>query len=240
MLKNKVAFVSGGTGYIGSEICRTLNEQGAQVIFSYDKNHQKADVLCHEIKGSRAISLNLRDVKEIQAKIDGLYDEIGVIDLLINNAAITQIMPLAMLEEEDMDMILDINIKGTIFLTKYILRGMIRNNTGTIINIGSIAGHRMLDVPITYAVTKAAITGFTYSLASELKRFGIRVNSVVPGLLESGVSNGVPEDLRDDFIRHCATGRAGKAREIANVVCFIASDKASYINGQNIIVDGGI
>jgi len=240
MLKDKVAFVSGGTGYIGSEICRALYEQGAKVIFSYNKNQKKANELTCEIEGSRAIPINLRNVNDIHEKIDNLYKEIEVIDLLVNNAAISQIMPLAMLEEQDVDLILDINIKGNIFLTKYILKGMIRNKSGTIINIGSIAGHRMLDVPITYAVTKAAVSGFTYSLASELKRFGIRVNSIVPGLLESGVSNGVPEDLRDDFIRHCATGRAGKAREIANVVCFLASDKASYINGQNIFVDGGI
>jgi len=240
MLKNKTAFVSGGTGYIGSEICRVLHEQGAQVIFSFSRNHQKADALRHELKGSNAICLDLRDVNDIQEKIKKLYNDVEVIDLLINNAAISQIMPLAMVEEEDLDLILDINIKGNIFLTKYILKGMIRNKTGTIINIGSIAGHRMLDVPITYAVSKAAMSGFTYSLASELKRFGIRVNSVVPGLLESGVSNGVPEDLRDDFIRHCASGRAGKAREIADVVCFVGSDAASYINGQNIFVDGGI
>jgi len=240
MLKDKVAFVSGGTGYIGSEICRALYEQGAQVIFSYDKNQKKAQELADEIEGARAIPINLRNVNDIHEKIDNLYNAIEVIDLLVNNAAMSQIMPLAMLEERDLDLILDVNIKGTIFLTKCILKGMIRNKSGTIINIGSIAGHRMLDVPITYAVTKAAISGFTYSLASELKRFGIRVNSVVPGLLESGVSDGVPEDLRDDFIRHCAAGRAGKAREIANVVCFVASDKASYINGQNIFVDGGI
>jgi 3-oxoacyl-[acyl-carrier protein] reductase len=240
MLKDKVAFVSGGTGYIGSEVCRSLSEYGAKVIFSYNKNQKKANELTGEIEGARAIPINLRDVNDIQKKIEKLYKDIDIIDLLVNSAAISHIMPLAMLEEEDVDLILDINIKGNIFLTKSILKGMIRNRSGTIINIGSIAGHRMFDVPLTYAVTKAAISGFTYALASELKRFGIRVNSVVPGLLESGVSNGVPEDLRDDFIRHCAAGRAGKAREIADTICFLASDKASYINGQNIFVDGGI
>ncbi len=240
MLDGKVAFVSGGTGYIGAEVCRSLSENGARVIFSYHKNKKRAEELAGEIKGARALAINLRDVNDIQKKIEKLYQDIEIIDLLINNAGISQIMPMAMLEEEDVDLILDINIKGNIFLTKSILKGMIRNKCGTIVNVGSIAGHRMLDVPVTYAVTKAAISGFTVALASELKRFGIRVNSVVPGLLESGVSNGVPEDLRDDFIRHCAAGRAGRAKEIADTICFLASDGASYINGQNIFVDGGI
>lgn len=240
MLKGKVVFVSGGTGYIGSEICRACSEYGAKVIFSFHKNKDKADELLTEIKGARAIEINLRDVKEIKGKLEQLYSEIDTIDVLVNNAAVSQIMPLGMLEEEDVDLILDINVKGTIFLTKAIIKGMIRNKRGIIVNIGSIAGQRMLDVPVSYAVSKSAMSGFTYSLASEMKRFGIRVNSVVPGLLEGGVSKGVPENLREDFIRHCAAGRAGTAREVADVVCFLASDKASYVNGQIISVDGGI
>jgi len=240
MLKDKVAFISGGTGYIGADICRILHENGARIIFSYHDNTEKANELLDEITDSRAISLNLRNVSEISQKIENLYKEIDKIDVLVNNAAISQIMPMAMLEEEDIDLILDINIKGTLFLTKSIIKGMIRKKKGAVVNIGSIAGHRMLDVPVTYALTKAAISGFTLALATEMKHFGIRVNCVIPGLLEGGVSNGVPEDLRDDFVRHCASGRAGKSIEIANVVCFLASDKASYINGQNIFVDGGI
>jgi 3-oxoacyl-[acyl-carrier protein] reductase len=89
-------------------------------------------------------------------------------------------------------------------------------------------------------MTKAAISGFTFALAGELKRFGIRVNSVVPGLLDGGVGQGVPEALRNDFIEHCAAGRAGTAREVAELICFLASDRAGYINGQNIAIDGGI
>ncbi len=108
------------------------------------------------------------------------------------------------------------------------------------VNIGSIAGHRTLDVPITYAMVKASIAGFTLALASELKKFNIMFNNVIPGLMEGGVSKGVPDDLKDVFIQHCAAGRAGKARDVSELVCFVASDKATYINGQNIFVDGGI
>lgn len=240
MLDGKIAFVSGGTGYIGTEICRTLTRYGAQVIFSYHGNEEKAEKLVGELNGARAVQMNFRDVKQITGTIETLYKEINRIDILVNNAGVSQVMPFAMLEEEDVDLAIDINMKGTIFLTKAVVRGMIRNKSGVIISMGSIAGERVLAVPIMYAMTKAAISGFTYALAPELKKFGIRVNSVVPGLLEGGVAQGVPEDLKVEFMKHCAAGRAGTAQEVAEVVAFLASDRASYINGQNIHVNGGI
>ena len=240
MLDGKIVFVSGGTGFLGSAICQACAEYGATVIFSYHKNGEKAETLQSTVKGSRGIQINLKDVTDITDKIEQLYREIERIDVLVNNAGVSQIMPFAMLEEEDLDYMLDVNVKGTVFLTKAVVRGMIRHRSGVIVNIGSIAGHRMFDVPVHYALSKAAIAGFTYSLAAELKRFGIRVNSVVPGLLEDGISKGIPEDLQEDFTKHCAVGRPGRGREVAETVCFLASDRASYINGQNIFVDGGI
>jgi 3-oxoacyl-[acyl-carrier protein] reductase len=240
MLTGKTVFISGGTGHIGSEICRACHAYGGRVIFSFHRNEEAARKLMEEIPGSQAVPVDLLNVDGIRTAIERLYKEIGVIHVLVNNAAISQIMPLPLVEEEDVDLIMDINIKGTFFITKHVVKGMIRNKTGTIVNIGSIAGTRMLDVPITYAMTKAAINGFTFALAGEMKRFGIRVNSVVPGLLDGGVGQGVPEALRKDFVAHCAAGRAGKAREVAELVCFLASDRASYINGQNIAIDGGL
>ncbi|MDQ1354884.1 MAG: 3-oxoacyl-[acyl-carrier protein] reductase [Acidobacteriota bacterium] len=240
MLAGKIAFVSGGTGYIGTEICRALTRYGAQVIFSYHANEEKARELVEELKSARAVLLNFRDPRQITGTIETLYKEVNRIDILVNNAGVSQVMPFAMLEEEDVDLAIDINMKGTIFLTKAVVRGMIRNRTGVIISMGSIAGERVLAVPIMYAMTKASISGFTYALAPELKKFGIRVNSVVPGLLEGGVAQGVPEDLKAEFMKHCAAGRAGTAQEVAEVVAFLASDRASYINGQNIHVNGGI
>jgi NAD(P)-dependent dehydrogenase (short-subunit alcohol dehydrogenase family) len=240
MIKDKVVFISGGTGYIGESICRACSTYGAQIIFSYNRNEEKANELCDELKGSKCLQINMSDIEDLTRKIELLYKEIQQIDILVNNAGISQVMPFAMIEEEDFDSLMNINVKGTFFLTKAVLRGMIRRRSGCIINIGSIAGHRMYDVPVHYALSKAAIPGFTYSLAAELKRFGIRVNTVVPGLIEDGVSRGISKELREDFQNHCATGRAGTGMEVAEVVCFLASDGASYINGQNIFVDGGI
>lgn len=240
MLDGKTVFITGGTGYIGSGICRKATEYGAKVIFSYSRKAEQAEMLLKELPGAKAVQMNLNNVKELTSIIEKLYKEEPVIDILVNNAAISQIMPLAMLEEEDVDLALHINIKGTIFVTKAVVRGMIRNKHGAIVNIGSIAGQRILDVPLTYAMTKAALPGMTNALAAELKRFNIRVNTVIPGMMEGGVAKGVPDDLRADFLKHNTRGRAGTAEDVAELVCFLASDKSSYINGQHIAVDGGI
>jgi NAD(P)-dependent dehydrogenase (short-subunit alcohol dehydrogenase family) len=240
MLDGKTVFVSGGTGSIGEAVCRVCAQNKASVIFSYHTNEKKADELLGEIPGSRKIRINMLDLRDIAAKTDELFASVGVVDALINNAGISQVMPYSLMEEEDYDLMMDMNVKGTFFLTRHFVRMMIRNKKGSIVNIGSIAGNRMYEVPVHYAVSKAAITGFTFSLASELKRYAIRVNSVVPGLIDGGISRGIPDNLRADFVSHCAAGRAGTPMEVAELVAFLASDRASYINGQNIMIDGGI
>lgn len=240
MLSGKTVLVTGGSGYIGAEICRTAHAHGARVLFTYHRHEEAAQQLASSLPESVAVPMNLRDVGDIARSIETLYQQIGRIDVLVNNAAVSQIMPLPLVEEEDVDLVLDINVKGTFFVTKHVVKGMIRNKQGVIVNLGSIAGSRLLDVPVTYAMSKAAISGMTFALAAELKRFGIRVNSVVPGLIDGGVGEGVPDALKKDFIAHCAAGRAGTAHEVAEMICFLASERAAYVNGQNIAVDGGL
>lgn len=236
MFKGKTVLVTGGSGYLGAEMCRAFARYGAKVIFTYGRHAKEAKALQKELKGSAAIQVDMRSVKDITEKIEAL----PVIDVLVNNAGASAAMPLALLEEEDVDLMLDVNVKGMIFATRAAARGMIRRRQGAIVNLGSLAGERMLDVPATYAASKAAAGGFTLALAGELKRFNIRVNCVVPGMMEGGVAKGIPDELRKHFIEHCSVGRSGKAADVAEAVCFLASDKASYINGQKLFVDGGV
>ena len=240
MLENKNILVSGGTGHLGEAIVKRCADYGARVFFTYYKNEDRAMEIYQGMANIKGIKINLLNVPDISRRIADLCTEIERLDVLVNNAGVSQVMPFSLMEEEDFDLLMGVNVKGTVFLTKAVVRNMIRGRKGNVINIGSIAGHRMYDVPVHYAVSKAAIQGFTYSLASEVKRYNIRVNSVVPGLIEGGISKGIPEELKNDFIKHCATGRAGTAHEVAELVCFLASDKSGYINGQNILVDGGI
>jgi 3-oxoacyl-[acyl-carrier protein] reductase len=240
MLNNKTVFISGGTGSIGRMISKTCARYGATVIFSYHSNEKKAQELLHEIPGSRNIRINLLDCADIATKIEALYASGVSIDALVNNAGTSQVMPFSLIEEEDYDLLMDVNVKGTFFLTKNIVRKMIKNRKGVIVNIGSIAGQRMYEVPVHYATAKAAVSGFTFALASELRKYKIRVNSIVPGLIEGGISAGIPEELRNEFVSHCASGRPGTPEEVAELVAFLASERSSYINGQNITIDGGI
>lgn len=239
-LRGKVVLVTGGTGHIGRAICAEAHARGAKVLFSYHRGSDRAKALEAELEGAEGFPMDLRSVPDIQQAIESVYSRHPVIHALVNNAGISQAMPLAMLEEEDVDLAMDVNLKGTLFVTRAVVRGMIRARGGSIVSLGSIAGHRVLEVPVTYAMTKAALAGMTTALAAELKRFSIRVNNVVPGMIDGGVAQGIPEDHRRDFLAHCAAGRPGTGRDVANLVCFLCSDDSSYVNAQSLQIDGGV
>ncbi len=239
LLAGKRVFVSGGTGFIGSAIVKACVANGAEVLFSYNSGKEFAEELTRELPGTTAVHMNILKKESIKSAVSEVMEG-GAVDVLINNAGVAQVMPFSLIEEEDYDFVMDVNVKGTFFVTKAVLRSMIKQKKGSIVNISSIAGHRLLEVPVHYATSKAALTGLTFGLASELRKFNIRVNSVCPGMIKDGVSKGIPEQQKQDFIDHCAVGREGTAEEVAETVCFIASDKAAYINAQDIFIDGGI
>jgi NAD(P)-dependent dehydrogenase (short-subunit alcohol dehydrogenase family) len=244
MLKDKVAFVSGGSGALGGAIVRTLAREGCRVAFTYKSAAEKARALQADLSARGAMVhaywLDVLDRAACEALARTVDDQLGPVDVLVNNAGAAQVLPFAMIEEDDWDLVLDVNVKGMFLVTKAFARGMIRRKSGNIINVGSLAGMRMLEVPVHYATAKSAVAGFTLSLARELGRYHIRVNAVAPGMLSEGVSVNVPAAQRKEYETYCALGRVGRPEEVAEVVAFLASARSSYINGQAIFVDGGI
>jgi 3-oxoacyl-[acyl-carrier protein] reductase len=244
MLEGKTAFVTGGSGAVGAAVVRCLTAHGARVAFSYHSQPAKALALEAELtaKGGtvKAYPLDVLVGAESQQLAATIEQDLGPVDILVNNAGLTQVMPFALIEEEDWDLIMNVNVKGMFLVTKAFVRPMIRRQRGAIVNLGSLAGMRVLEVPVHYATAKSAVMGFTLSLAREMARYHIRVNAVVPGLLTEGVSAQVPDKQRLDYEQHCTLGRAGTPEEVAELVAFLASDRAAYINAQAIHVDGGI
>jgi NAD(P)-dependent dehydrogenase (short-subunit alcohol dehydrogenase family) len=235
----KSALVTGGSGAVGSAIVRRLRRDGLNVAFSYRTRGEKAAALAAET-GAAAWQADLLKRADVGALVSRTQERFGAIDVLVNNAGLTQVMPFALIEEEDWDAVLAANLKTMFLVTHEAVRGMVARQSGCVINIGSLAGHRLLEVPVHYATAKAGVSGFTLALAKELARYRIRVNSVVPGLLSEGVGKMVPEKEKAEYLRYCAAGRPGEPSEVADVVAFLASDAARYVNAQNIFVDGGL
>jgi 3-oxoacyl-[acyl-carrier protein] reductase len=244
LLEGKKALITGGTGALGRKLCDVFAREGADVAFNYLKEEAKAAEVVKSIeargRAALAFRVSVLDAGGIAAMTGRIADAFGRIDILVNNAGTTQVLPFPLIEESDWDDLMDVNVKGPFIVTKEVVRRMIVRKSGAILNIGSIAGTRMLEVPVHYATAKAAICGFTLSLARELARFGIRVNSVVPGMLDSGVAANVPPEKTREYLNYCAAGRPGRPEEVADMAAFLCSDRASYVNAQNIVVDGGL
>jgi NAD(P)-dependent dehydrogenase (short-subunit alcohol dehydrogenase family) len=164
----------------------------------------------------------------------------GKIDILVNNAGHGQVVPLALMEEADWDAMIDTHVKGAFLTTQAVLRTMVREKYGRIINVSSLAGVKMMQAPVHYATAKAALRGFTESLAKEVGRYGITVNAIAPGILSEGVSDHLPPARREEYLRHCALRRTGSLEEAAEVVAFLASSRSSYMNGATVVIDGAV
>lgn len=244
MLSSKNILVTGGSGEIGKAICKVLAREGADVAFSYNFNEKNAQELATKINamGRKCYfeKIDTLNTEEVETFFNRAQKNIGQFDVLINNIGATQIMPFALMEEEDWDDMMQVNLKSMFLFCKAAAPGMIRQQKGAILNIGSIAGRRLLEVPVHYAAAKAGVTGFTISLAKELCRYAIRVNEITPGLIEGGVGLNITDKQLEDFNKYCALGRPGKPEEIAEMACFLVSDRASYINAQSIVIDGGL
>jgi NAD(P)-dependent dehydrogenase (short-subunit alcohol dehydrogenase family) len=244
MLAGKVVLITGGSGAIGAAVVRAVAQHGGRPAFTYRRQEEKARALVEELRAAGTESLCGR-VDGCQAsQVDAFVGEVEArweaVDVLVNNIGSTQVLPFALIDEEDWDEAMQANLKPPFLFSKAVVRGMIRRRRGAIVNIGSIAGQRLLEVPVHYATAKAGVVGFTLSLAKELCRYGIRVNAVVPGLIDGGVGSNVSERQLTEFRQYCALGRAGTPAEVAELCAFLVSDRASYVNAQCMVVDGGL
>jgi 3-oxoacyl-[acyl-carrier protein] reductase len=240
----RVALVTGGSRGLGRAICVMLAREGAFVAFNYAKSDADADLTLAAItavggRGS-AHKVSVLDKPGLTALAKSLDAAHGKIDILVNNAGFGQVVPLALMEESDWDDMLDTHVKGAFLTTQAVLRIMVRQRYGRIVNVGSLAGVKMMQAPVHYATAKAALKGFTESLAKEIGRYGITVNCVAPGILDEGVSDHLPPGRKEEYLRHCALRRVGRLEEAATMIAFIASDRASYTNGSTLVVDGGV
>jgi len=244
MLKGKRLMITGGTGAIGAATVRAAARYGADVCFTYHTRASEAEALRAEVValGRRCFcaAVDGNDSAGVTRFVAQADEAMGPPDVLVNNLAVIQVMPFALIDEADWDSVITTNLKGMFLFTKAVARGMVHRKRGVIINMGSIAGHRLVEVPVHYATTKAAVTGFTTSLAKELCRYNIRVNAVAPGLIEGGIGYNISDRQREEYNRYCAAGRPGKPEEVAELVTFLASDRAAYINGQSVVADGGL
>ena len=243
-LTGRVAFITGcgsPTG-IGFATARALGSQGASVAIcsTTGRINERAEELGAMGIESSAHVADLTSPAEAERSVAEAIDAHGGIDILVNNAGHGQVVPLALMEEEDWDNMMSTHLKGAFLCTQAVLRGMVKRRAGRIINVSSLAGVKMMEAPVHYATAKAGLKGFTESLAKEIGRYGITVNAVAPGILDEGVSDNLPEARKEEYLRHCAMRRVGTLEEAAEVVAFIASDRASYMNGATVIIDGAV
>jgi len=239
-LKGKVALVTGGTRGIGHDICRAFLDAGAKVALC-SRDSAAAEKAANEFgEGTRGYACDVGVAAQVEAFAKAVEKDFGQIDVLVNNAGFTKDNLLFLLSEGDWDSVLDTNLKGTFLMTKYAARGMIKRRWGRVINITSVVGLNGNKGQSNYSASKAGIIGFTKSVAKELASRNVLVNAIAPGFVVTELTQGISPEAKQYFLDNIPLGRLGQGTEIAAAVLFLASDLASYITGQVLVVDGGM
>jgi 3-oxoacyl-[acyl-carrier protein] reductase len=241
--KDKVAIITGAAGGIGSVTALSFAKEGARVaLFDIDEERLTGIRERVEKEGGEALifALDIRNFDEVQRAVDDILDKWGRVDILVNNAGITRDNLLLRMTEEEWRDVIDINLTGAFNFTKAVIRPMMKARGGVIINISSVVGITGNPGQTNYSSSKAALIAFTKSLAKELGVRGIRVMAIAPGFIETPMTEKLSGEIREKYISQIPLRRAGKPEDVANLILFLASDKASYITGQVYIIDGGM
>ncbi len=244
MLKNKIVLITGAGRGIGRAIAIALAKEGAEVVINYNGSEERAKEVKQTIEenGGKAsiYKCNVSDFVACEAMIKDIVKEYGHLDILVNNAGITKDGLIMKMKEEDFDSVLNVNLKGTFNTIRHSARQMLKQRSGKIINISSVSGILGNVGQANYAASKAGVIGLTKTMARELGSRGITVNAIAPGFVDTEMTEVLSEEIRENACKQIILGRFGKPEDIANTAVFLASDKADYITGQVISVDGGM
>lgn len=244
MLSGKVAIVTGGSRGIGRAVSIALAEAGADVAVVYAGNRQGAEetVAGIEKRGRRGIMIqtDVSRADQVDSAVKQVLDTFGRIDILVNNAGITRDNLVLRMKEEDWDRVIDTNLKGTFLFSKAVIRTMMKQRSGRIINIGSVVGIIGNPGQANYVAAKAGVIGMTKSMARELASRGITVNAVAPGFIKTDMTAVLGDEVRNQILSQIPLARFGSPEDVAAAVRFLASDDAKYITGQTLNVDGGM
>lgn len=237
----KIALVTGASRGIGRSIAMTLAQSGITVIGTAT-SESGAEAITAYLKefGGRGIALNVNDKDNIDAVVKDIASNEGDLTILVNNAGITKDGLLMRMKEEDWDSVLDTNLKSVFLLVKAAIRGMTKAKFGRIINVASVVGFMGNPGQVNYSAAKGGMIAMTKSLAKEFGSRNVTANCVAPGFIQTDMTDKLPEEVRDSYIKNIPLGRFGQVEDIANAVKYLASDEAGYVTGSTIHVNGGL
>lgn len=243
-MSERVALVTGGTKGIGREISRSFAHKGIKVYMNYSSDDRAAESASTDLAAintfAKTIKADVSDQEQVNAMIEKIINEAGRLDVLVNNAGIIRDGLLMLMPDSNWKRVIDVNLNGTCYCSKAALRPMVGNRWGRIINIISPSALLGRAGQTNYSASKGGVLSFTKSLAREMARFGITVNAVSPGVIETELTEKMDENIRKEFISMIPAGRFGRPEEVSNAVSFLASDEAGYITGEYISIDGGL
>ncbi|MDQ3794645.1 MAG: 3-oxoacyl-[acyl-carrier-protein] reductase [Actinomycetota bacterium] len=244
MERGRVAIVTGGGRGIGRAIAGRLAGEGANLAISYRSNEIAAEEAAQKVRAAgvrcELFKGDVSSPEDVEALFTGVKDAFGRVDILVNNAGITRDNLVMRMNEGEFDDVLRTNLRGTYLCTRAALRPMIRARWGRIVNVSSVVGLVGNAGQANYAASKAGIIGLTKSVAREVVQRGITVNAVAPGYVETELTGGLPEKVKEQIRGQIPAGRFGEPEEVAEVVAFLVAEEAGYVTGQTIAVDGGM
>lgn len=243
-MKGKTALVTGGSRGIGKEIALGLATRGCNVAITYISSEEVAQKVVDELTklGVKAVAVkaDTGNQEQVEAMVKQVDESLGRIEILVNNAGITRDNLLIRMNEDDWDQVMQTNLKGAFLTTKAVVRGMMKNRYGKIINISSVVGVMGNAGQANYSASKAGLIGLTKSTAKELASRGIRVNAIAPGFIKTDMTDSLKEDIIQEMLKSIPLGYLAEPKEISNLVNFLASEDSDYITGQVIQIDGGM